>query len=851
MSILRFAVHLTAAARLLVAAPAASSPRSSANFATQSSTCRSSPSRQSKAQPRKRYLLSQRMGLIMSKNPVDLSVIEHLAKPPSLRFPQDQQLVCKFPNRAKHDPVASGGRNTNPILSILSRGMQPFYYDLTDLEEWEAYFRSTGDQAVANGNAISFITDPQVDVAPTACLNASRNHLSDWFIDELVASALEPTRETAWFITGRPGSGKSTVFKYLLNLHRGALKSYKICASRFEFSKYHRDHFTSLKPTDVARTLKAYLGYILLRDLILTFAYNHDKTAGISRSSSDLFPNDASVFKFLEINQRILPATSDVSDIAERIIDAIGRERFDFHQLKLIDGLDCLSIARKLIEILGVTPIVFFDGLDAVSLSARKFDTISFRILEVLLQNFAFPAARDAESEEFGARERIPLNITIKVRPLFILRERTFADMFETPYRRISTSGRYAHRRLKPLHHNILIANAVNRGVVGYYGSAETPQDRANQQSVSSVLIKIIQLTMRDFQEEIGLDQSSNIALLDIFDGDIRDLFELAQEVAALILEDGRLQWDHGNRETQVALALRFLKSDSAKAILKRRAYRMVEFLLTKRTGIYSNKLRRHIASVHDERQSTRLRKDGDCKSDIDNIFNYHVTTHSAHGDAHCLLEKLRIVQCATGRPRTSSELATEVANKVGYLIPQERRDELISLLEHTGFLRGEIAADGDERFIITPRGVLAKDYFVRNQNYLEHIFHRTLFPTALVEHIADVPRVQNADRWTLQSIRNAFIFLAYVNYVEGNKAGSMYVPKDLRIFASMQAALIESTTAILERGSHEFDAEEEVVKRTGRSRKELNFRETRIGVLALQEINHAIERWKDAKLVY
>jgi hypothetical protein len=83
---------------------------------------------------------------------------------------------------------------------------------------------------------------------------------------------------------------------------------------------------------------------------------------------------------------------------------------------------------------------------------------------------------------------------------------------------------------------------------------------------------------------------------------------------------------------------------------------------------------------------------------------------------------------------------------------------------------------------------------------YLEHVFHKTLFPEPLILETKDEPRYVNPARWTLNSIRNVFCFLAYIRFVENNKASGVSVPKEHRIAAKIEQQVWRSTEKILRR---------------------------------------------------
>jgi hypothetical protein len=299
-------------------------------------------------------------------------------------------------------------------------------------------------------------------------------------------------------------------------------------------------------------------------------------------------------------------------------------------------------------------------------------------------------------------------------------------------------------------------------------------------------------------------------AIYDFFDGNLRELFHFTERVIVWtvrqMLSSGMLE----SREYfsyDTAKFVSVLASERGTQFLKRKSYRIVELLLFEEGHSFEN-----CASVVSfdsplgptREEPRRIVGNYGYSGHIDNIFNYIDRDRKASVDGHALLEKVRVVQLCNSDKIDSSELSSRLEQTFGYK-PFDI-GLLIRFLLKTNFLEAHIYRS-DMTYSVylntTTRGCLCVTSLLKNLSYLEHVFHRTLFPTALVETIDDDPRDKNSLLWAAHSIRNSFALLAYFKHIEGNNAGGTEVPQKFRLFESVLASIVRSMERMTRPGAH------------------------------------------------
>jgi hypothetical protein len=180
----------------------------------------------------------------------------------------------------------------------------------------------------------------------------------------------------------------------------------------------------------------------------------------------------------------------------------------------------------------------------------------------------------------------------------------------------------------------------------------------------------------------------------------------------------------------------------------------------------------------------------------LDNVFNYHVHHHHVGEDLHPLLEKIRIIQLLRGQSLNPEQLQGLLESRLGYV-----SDNLMTTMRI--LVRGQLvradAVTNDVLFTATTRGEIMVDHVARSMTYLEHVYHQTLFPSDFLPSRADSPRRGGGvETWTAQSIRNCYLFLAYMRFVENNRAQDKTVPVALRIYEKTLKQVRQSIVGIV-----------------------------------------------------
>jgi hypothetical protein len=297
-------------------------------------------------------------------------------------------------------------------------------------------------------------------------------------------------------------------------------------------------------------------------------------------------------------------------------------------------------------------------------------------------------------------------------------------------------------------------------------------------------------------------------SLLKLFNGNLRDCFRFMSRVTQWVISNGYSGGYLTSERPHIDAAIEYVLSGDARRTLQQRGYRLVEFLLFNDGLSFENSVVQTSDSVRfdgpfDTAKNSRsdLRSNARFSGFIDNIFNFHRARHSGSNDAHCLLEKIRLLQVLEGGDwMTLQSLKKKTCKLFGYRFEDsEAFSDVIFILLKGGLIRMD-RLSGETVIQRTDRaGVLINTILFRNV-YLEHVFHKTLFPQVLILETKDEPRYVNPARWTLNSIRNVFCFLAYIRFVENNRANDVSVPDEYRIAPKIEELVWRSTEKILRR---------------------------------------------------
>ena len=123
----------------------------------------------------------------------------------------------------------------------------------------------------------------------------------------------------------------------------------------------------------------------------------------------------------------------------------------------------------------------------------------------------------------------------------------------------------------------------------------------------------------------------------------------------------------------------------------------------------------------------------------VDNIFNYHTVLSPPVPDSHALLEKIRILQILRRRNANFVTIEASLLSLFGY-----RSNDLhtsIFILMKSQMIESVIDRNGSHTSIIfslTGKGRICLNSLIFNMAYLEHVFHKTLFPARMLRLRSD-----------------------------------------------------------------------------------------------------------------
>jgi hypothetical protein len=725
-------------------------------------------------------------------------LIETFRKRPHLHFPTDRRLSLDytFPNiEGTNRPIH---RRTNEQLrTFINAATTNFDFLSTPLEEWDDCVKFSNSRVNRARRAVTETeTEANEDVAT---INQSKYAARQWFRGTYVP-AVSRLGNFPLFILGQPGSGKSTIFKYLLVSNRSFLCEQKIIFSRFEALKCRIQCTAKSNHSALAEEVSTYIYRILLRDLLFYKAYNHANHQHPERVAFGLFSeaNAANTFLNATASETIDAVTLEADQ--QRLLSALAAGGLRQAFIKGMSPQTCKGILDYAREKLGLQYCLIVDGLDAVSFFDEELDEFNFFVLKLLIDSITLKgAARDSD---------ITFNIPLPLKATYILRRSTYLHLYKerkSPLNLVdddASDEREYH--VEPIDFRAALLGAVRRGLravtVDNVGSKDSGGPALEASLVTAIDSALTMISRTLFDRRSG----QHVSLL--FENDLRALLKFIRSLFNWITDVAQRPSERLLRQNATFPELvHFYGSLSAYRVLKQRGFRAIEFLMFQDGSAFQN-----AAALVGGHQGARTRPGVSAPSRIvknlafsgvlDNVFNYHHRQHPNHPDYHCLLARVRILQLSQpGRFSEEKWIWSELAEKVGFVVDDEaQRNIYLCLLANNGLVELRWG-DGQYKVRRTLKGGILLRNILSQQRYLEHVFHRTLFPTKLVEHIQDEPRQDtSAASWTVRSIRNSFVLLTYMTFVENNPANSVACESELRIVSGVERSVIAAITKIV-----------------------------------------------------
>jgi hypothetical protein len=678
-----------------------------------------------------------------------------------------------------HKPTADSssyhaGVSSTVLQPLFSRGTDKFFYHTTSKREWidHTLFAS---QRLHMVDGTAQLTNPSSGYAPNAAINESPDQLEGWIEKELIPAIISDQGPFVGFVLGDPGSGKSTVLKYALNVHRTLFRDQCIVVTRFEALKFRKFARQYGRPgTDLNSLIRVYMAFILARDLLLTTGYRQTPSGAFERADAGPFSRGDNIWNRLErVFSDEVSASGRESEFAiqrefENLSQALGPNGVVQSALLHVHTTYLRGILRSFSP--DFKYLVIFDGLDFISVEDSYFNKENYALLSTLVKAIA---TLGAASLDQGAL--FPIDFSA----LFVLRQNTYVR-FRHEFEREVRLGSVTRYHVAALDSRAAIYNAIVRG--GGYGKTPVGADGKIEQS----LYKALDLALRYISIVFGIRDKGDVVLA-LFNNNLRDCYRYAGRLLDFIIREGKAE------NMDIDAIIEFLSSYRARRIVTTKGYRLVEFLLFQSSECFQNALVKGTGGDLMDGDSG-LHENLDYDGYVDNIFNYHAYTSAVNADCHCIIEKIRVLQCLDEEVFQSAEMiGGGLQGRFGYTSSDGYLCERpLRILLKGGMLEVDLI-DGAAGYRRTKKGTLILQKLMMQLNYIEHIFHRTLLPSALAVSRRDVTRAKDADQWALQSIRN-------VRFVEDNKAGGVSVQSEHRIVPVILNSVKKSVDKMLVR---------------------------------------------------
>jgi hypothetical protein len=270
------------------------------------------------------------------------------------------------------------GRLSAALQPLFARGTDKFFFHTTSTREWldHTLFSS---QSLRIVDDTAQITEPKSGYVPNSPINVSPDQLRGWIEKELIPSIISDQGPFVGFVLGDPGSGKSTVLKYALNVHRSAFRDECIVVTRFEALKFRKFSQQYARPgADLNSLIRIYMAFILVRDLLLTTGYRQTSSGAFERNDSGPFSKGDNIWDRLE---RIF--SDETGNSARESEFAIQREFENLSKALGPHGIlqpSLLQVHPTYLRgiLRSFSPdfkyLVIFDGLDFISVEDSHFN---------------------------------------------------------------------------------------------------------------------------------------------------------------------------------------------------------------------------------------------------------------------------------------------------------------------------------------------------------------------------------------------------------------------------------------------------------------------------------------------
>lgn len=606
----------------------------------------------------------------------------------------------------------------------------------------------------------------------TGFVNASKATAHAWFLNFTEAVAESGTPESM-FVLGDPGTGKSTLLKYLPNALRNETSKLNVIYTRFEAHKF-LEVAKKWSDQESIEKLITYLYVITLRDVITNDAIS------IGKNGLKLIDKTHPLFGKNNLDRFFTEAVwdhdiqhDDESKTLGALRLALGQNEFRHRYLFEIESIDILRLLVN--YAVGSRKVVFiFDGLDLLQPHDQDVEREKYSIFSVLMKQFSvtnaeFPVLFKKSFQFYGGQ-------------IVVQRHRTYQHWMRQFQEDASVPGDIEFKQVKLAYVTTTPATTILRKSV--------PNIELGDQLSPSWFYTSIRLVLREVCNTLAPNwEVPKNEIFGFFDGNLRDEFEFIRRVLVWIASEvGRLNdFSYTMREFNSDLR----KVDTIK-LINARKYRIIQLLLKWESPSFENLVHFQFSPLVIDGKldgyGVRKSRNRSFTGLVDNIFNYNTAnSHTGSCEHHCLLLKIRVLQLldqyASGQSLTEEELwnalvrfgyANEARQNLGPSLRVLRYGNLIKELNEGEARRDVLPTDlplvnEKPSYSITKRGKFAVKHLMFNTGYIESIFHKTLLPEKLIVAPNQRPRDAQVRDWARNSIGNYYVFLRYIEFVESN----------------------------------------------------------------------------------
>lgn len=714
------------------------------------------------------------------------------------------------PELSRPKPVSETGfreLDLSPVSSTLAALQQSlrlasakYEYGRTSGHDWNRYLRFSGDRLrrVQRGSYRITSSDhvKPTTVADGGVINATREVAQNWFHKILVPSFLNPGKEARHFVLGDRGSGKSTLLKYLITMNWSELVKKRVIFSRFEFMKFVTSWNGGAGEEKTKERLDEYVSYILLRDYMLFSSYTLvDGNKWVRHDVGD-FSGKPQIQATLNAAKARFhgwqSGTLSMVQLVDLFHAAASPDKLEARLLQRVPlevRIALLSLCQEKYQI-----ALVLDGLDHVAMEDSVFRTERKRILDYLGKNINAVTSFGAND---GQQVRIRTHIVVVMRENtpFLSNEPNLCDV---------EVHRKSRHRVGKIDTRVAIYNLLQRSM----------DIDAGVQSKDAAVQRRVQLLMRAIDIVMGLVSRSVRAqrrprlVFDIFCGDLRSIFRFVERLFAWAVIEGIQQGLFvESRQGTIDSLLSEMTGPIAFENLNKKKYRVIEVLLLGGAPWFENAIRIDRKDEFAEAIGLNLGQGTWHENErhwgfIDNIFNYHDVADFDGVRRPQFLTKLFVLRLVEKTELSSDQLRLQLSTKAKIELSGVELYQMLIKLLRTQMIAARIS-DGKVLFSATAKGEFVANYLFCNMVYLEHVFHQALFPTVMVRNISDWRRDAGVSEWVARSIRNSFVLLAYVKFVE---ARSVKLADRLRVFETCRVQVLATLHRILSEGSEDAD---------------------------------------------